>query len=727
MNEVVTHLNGNDTAKALSAAQTAEVKKRSDDLMNLFLPAYFVAGLIFAFYYDTWLMAIGVGGISVLAYYSVKFALPKSDLYQYVLSTVLGIFMAQYIYQMHGMFEMHFFAFIGSAILITYQNWKLQIPITLVVAIHHSLFAYLQNMGYEGVFFTQLNYLDLQTLIIHIILAGVIFFICGLWGFQLKRSSEMQIIQSMNVITAERAREEAESANRAKSAFLAMMSHEIRTPMNGVIGMASLLSSTKLTEEQREYTDTIQNCGESLLVVINDILDYSKIESGKMELEKRDVDVRNCIEEVLDVFGAKAAESGVDLVYEIDYNVPSMIVSDSVRLRQVLLNLVGNSVKFTTQGEIFVGVHATELTEDSVTLSFEVRDTGIGISQDKIDRLFKPFSQVDSSTTRKYGGTGLGLVICERIVGFMGGAITVESKLGAGTMFRFSIKAGVSHHSTRMYVHQNVAQLEGKKILVIDDNAASRAILNNQLSTWKMIPLIASSGKQGLDMMARNNDIELVLVDMQMPEMNGVEFTKEIRQRGKDLPVILLSSVGDDRELHANLFSSVLTKPVRQNTLYKHVLDQISNSKIRPLVPTPENVDDLSHTASRLPLKILIVEDNPVNYRLTERVLAKLGYSCSVALNGQYAIDMTAAHHYDVVFMDVQMPVIDGLEATRLIRAREGAQPIIIAMTANAMQGDREACMKAGMDDYISKPIKFDGLLTLLTKWGEHVRKKSVS
>lgn len=727
MSEAEISINADDAAKALSSNLDSEIKKRSDRLMNFFLPAYFISGLVFAFYYDTWLMAIGVGGISILAYYSVKYLLPDSNLYQYVLSTVLGVFMAQYIYQMHGMFEMHFFAFIGSAILITYQNWKLQIPITVVVTVHHTTFAILQNMGYEGVFFTQLNYLDAKTLIIHLLLAGVIFFICALWGYQLKKSSELQILQSLEVVRAESAREEAENANRSKSAFLAMMSHEIRTPMNGVIGMASLLSSTKLTEEQREYTDTIQNCGESLLVVINDILDYSKIESGKMELEQRDVDVRNCIEEVLDVFASKAAESGVDLIYEIDYNVPSLIISDSVRLRQVLMNLVGNSIKFTHQGEIFVGVHASELTQDVVTLNFEVRDTGIGISEDKMDRLFKPFSQVDSSTTRKYGGTGLGLVICQRIVGFMGGSIVAESKPGAGTTFHFSIKAGVSHNTTRMYVHHNVALIEGKKILVIDDNATSRSILKNQLGLWKMIAVMASSAKQGLDIMTRQSDIDLVLVDMQMPEMTGAEFARELQKTGKLVPVILLSSVGDDREVNASLFASVLTKPVRQNTLYKHILEQLSNNKVRALVATPGKADDRSQMAERMPLRILIVEDNPVNYRLTERVLAKLGYSCLIGNNGQQAVDMTANNDFDIVFMDVQMPVMDGFEATKIIRERKGFQPVIIAMTANAMQGDRDACIKAGMDDYISKPLKFEGLLEVLTKWGEHVRKREIS
>ncbi len=717
----------NQTVKALSESMDAEVKRRSDKLMNLFLVGYFLAGIVFALYYDTWLMAFAVGGISLVAYYSVKYALPDSDLYQYVLSAILGIFMAQYIYQMHGLFEMHFFAFIGSAILITYQNWKLQIPIMVIVTLHHSIFAYLQNMGYEGVFFTQLDYLDTQTLIIHILLAGAIFFICGLWAYQLRVSSQIQIVQSYERLQAEQAKVAAETANRSKSEFLAMMSHEIRTPMNGVIGMASLLSSTKLTEEQREYTDTIQNCGESLLVVINDILDYSKIESGKMELESRDVDLRNCIEEVLDVFATKAADTGVDLMYEIDYNVPSQIVSDSVRLRQVLMNLVGNAIKFTSQGEIFVGLHVSEITPDEVLLSFEVRDTGIGISQDKIHKLFQPFTQVDTSTTRKYGGTGLGLVICERIIGFMGGSISVTSKVGAGTTFTFTIRAKISHHATRMYVHHNVVAMEGKKVLVIDDNSASRTILKNQLDIWKLIPLVAASARQGLDIASRQRDIDLVLVDMQMPGMNGVEFTREFRNKYPDIPVILLSSVGDDRALHAELFSSVLTKPVRQNTLHKHILDQLSMSKVKSIGTVTEKDETQQLLAHRYPLSILIVEDNPINYRLTERVLSKVGYKCAVVSNGQLALDITLQQHFDVVFMDVQMPVMDGFEATAHIRKRGGVQPVIIAMTANAMQGDREACIGAGMDDYISKPMKFEGLVELLTKWGENVRKKAIS
>ncbi len=721
------------------------LKQRSDRLMNYFLLSFFITGLLIAPIYSTWTMAIGAGGCSLLAYYLAKALLPNSDIYQYVLGLVFGIFMAQFIFQMHGMFEMHFFAFIASAILITYQNWKLQIPLMLFVLIHHAGLGYLQNMGVEGVYFTQLDSMELQTFIIHILLAAVIFFTCGLWAYQLKKYSKIQITQiqqmaqmertaqlykerEMNEVAlkeawqkAEKARQEADAANKAKSVFLATMSHEIRTPMNGVIGMASLLTETELSNEQREYAKTITTCGEALLTVINDILDFSKIESGNMELEANDFDLRICIEEVLDIFAGKAGQSGLDLVYEIDHNVPAQIIGDSMRLRQVLVNLVSNAIKFTEQGEIFLGVHLINTKKDGqVELSFEVRDSGIGIAPDKIDRLFKAFSQVDSSTTRKYGGTGLGLIICDKLIGLMGGHIKVESKERIGTTFTFTILSTISSKSLRTYVTNHLIGMEGKQILVVDDNFTNRCILKNQLKLWNLLPTLASSAAEALEIMARGMHFDLLLTDMQMPEMDGCELAGIVKQSYPKLPIILLSSVGDESNKKYNgLFRSILTKPIKQEMLCKLILNELRGKSKQGFEEIKPIAQKLSvEFARQFPLRILLAEDNKANQQLALTILGKLGFDATLAVNGREAIEMADTNNYDLILMDIQMPEMDGIEATRAIRLSLETQPIIIAMTANAMNEDKEDCLQAGMDDFISKPVKLDDLLAMLTKWG---------
>jgi signal transduction histidine kinase/DNA-binding response OmpR family regulator len=496
----------------------------------------------------------------------------------------------------------------------------------------------------------------------------------------------------------------ARAAELAKSEFLAIMSHEIRTPMNGVIGMATVLEDTELTEMQRDCLNTITASGESLMSVINDILDFSKIESGRMQLESQSFNPRHCVEEALELFAAEIRTKGLEAVYLVDPEVPSHLVGDAMRLRQILVNLVGNAIKFTSRGEIAVNIECKSHDELGYQLQFSVTDTGIGISEEGIAKLFKAFQQVDTSTTRRYGGTGLGLVISKRLVAMMGGTMWVKSIPDSGSAFCFSMTLQASDAPVPDHQSREPGILLAHTVLIVDDNATNRHVLEIQLRAWGMNPISSSTGVEGLRKLVEQH-FDVVLMDFQMPEMDGATLAREIRKL-KQTPLILLSSsgeviVGED----ANLFQFQIPKPIRYSSLFNALLKIFGAVPSKPLVIAQKGFDRT--LATKYPLRILLAEDNVINQRVALLMLSRLGYTADLVSDGRQALNASEKSAYDLILMDIQMPNMKGTEAARLIREKLGAKrPAIFAITAEVLEGDKQRFLGLGFDGYLSKPLQ---------------------
>ncbi len=557
-------------------------------------------------------------------------------------------------------------------------------------------------------------------------------------AYRALRQSQHQLVEMNAALIS--VNQKLEEATVAKSEFLASMSHEIRTPINGVMGMTALLRDTELSDEQRDYVEAIRNSSDSLLTIINDILDFSKIESGRLELESHPLELHTCIEQAMDMLAPKAAEKNLDLAYHIDEAVPKVIVGDITRMRQIFANLISNAVKFTPRGEVVVEVHpatagirnvdsgrnaSMDPTGQPMTslLQCSVRDTGIGIPLEKQGRLFKSFAQADSSTTREFGGTGLGLAICRRLVEMMGGKIWVESDAGKGSTFHFTIQTRPAPATSQSAWQEAVPALAGKRMLLIEDNPAVQGILSRFATKWGVRVQSTTGRDEALRLIAADA-FDVAVIDQQLPTIDGLALATEIRgvSGGKKLPLLLMSSTrvrNDDSRLADTGVAGLVNKPVRPAQLLDAVcraLDVQLHAERR--APTKPMLDKT--LATRLPLQLLMADDNPINQKVGASIVQKLGYTADIATNGVEVLKALDGKMYDIIFLDVQMPEMDGLEAARQICKKFPGpeRPRLVAMTGNAFVGDREKCLEAGMDDYISKPVRVNELQSAIEKWG---------
>src|SRR5665213_2756820 len=524
-----------------------------------------------------------------------------------------------------------------------------------------------------------------------------------------------------------RTRRDADIAILGKEKLMSSISHEIRTPMNGIYGMSTLLASTELDNEQREYIDAVLDCSKTLLhnvneILIENMLSFSKLDSESPVADNKSFRIRICVEEVIDMFAGRASEAGTELLYEIENSVPLEIDGNYNKLQQVLINLVENAFKFTTSGEVFIKVSVISQSPDGqLSIGFAISDTGRGVPPNKLQNLFNVVLPEDYSTKNKEIQSGFGLVICKRLIEEMNGKIEVKNNQVAGCCFSFNILANAIKQDTSAFMNNAMLAFEGKQVLIVDDNQTSLSILSRQIEKCKLSPITASSGEQALEMLSQFS-ADIIITDLVMPGMDGIGLCKLVAAKYPQMPVILLNDLKDDRyKQFPEIFSSVINKPIREKLLADSLVACFKKKDAAAGNDSPKMDKGFS---KKYPLNILVAEDNPVNQKWIKKILVKTGYDIDIAENGKVVMEKVSNEAYDLILMDVQMPEMDGLEATKMIRLCLDKQPVIIAMTANAMQGDRDKCIQSGMNDYISKPVELNILLAMLEKWALIIKDK---